>query len=181
MKYSHLVLTVLVFGVLPTLLAAQVEPLPLPGSPADTLPPGYRATTPPPGQSTEPANQVRGPYFFASAQKHPFTPHDVAMRDAVQSLGFGKHRFVLCELKDGSSFVGGIGLIEQSYFRISQGIFSGREIRYSELREVPQPVPATREHFVNGLEWTGFITFCVVLSPVALALMPFMFAGLLND
>src|SRR6516164_8357951 len=50
----------------------------------------------------------RGPSFFHSAHKRLLTLQDVALREAVESLGADRHRFVLCELKDGRSRVGGI-------------------------------------------------------------------------
>lgn len=46
------------------------------------------------------------PHFFHSAHKRPLRPLDVALREPVESLGADRHRFVRCELKDGSSRVG---------------------------------------------------------------------------
>lgn len=131
------------------------------------------------GQAT--AARSRGRRFYASAQRHPLTPHEVSMREAVQLLGIDKHRFVLCELKDGSHFVGGIGDIQYTYFRISKGILNGREINYSELKQAPRPVPAVGEHFVNGLEWTGFVAACVALSPLVIVFYPLVLAGVISD
>jgi len=131
------------------------------------------------GQS-QPA-RTRGSYFYASAKRHPLTPREVSMREAVESLGIDKHRFVLCELKDGSHFVGGIGDIQFGYFRISQGIMNGRQISYSELKEAPQPVPAVGEHLANGLKWTGLVAVCVALSPLAIVFYPLVLAGVITD
>jgi hypothetical protein len=103
------------------------------------------------------------------------------MRDAVQSLGIDKHRFVLCKLKDGSHFVGGIGSIHYGDFKISQGIMNGREIKYSELKEAPQSVPAVAEHFANGMKWTGLVAVCVALSPLVIVFYPLVLAGVISD
>lgn len=153
-----------------TSFAALVNPAQNPVSPTNTA-----------ANTQAPAVTRRGSYFYASAKRYPLTPRDVSMREAVQLLGIDKHRFVLCELKNGSHFVGGIGDIQFAYFRISQGIMNGREINYSELKEAPQSVPAASEHFANGLKWTGLVAVCVALSPLVIVLYPLVLAGVISD
>jgi hypothetical protein len=184
MKYSRPAFAILACALLPSLLVAQTETfeLTIPAAAASSVSQTPEpAPADPASQLHAPAKQLRAPYFYASAHKRPLTPQDIVIREAVQSLGIDKHRFVLCELKDGSSLVGGIAIIERDYFRISQGIMDGRELHYSELKQAPQPVPAVAEHFTNGMKWTGFVAFCVAVSPVVLALLPFLFAGVLPD
>jgi hypothetical protein len=72
----------------------------------------------------------RGPAFFHSAHRRPLTPQDVATREAVELLGVDRHRFVRCELKDGSSSVGGILNIERDGIYLSQGIMGQKKIYY---------------------------------------------------
>jgi hypothetical protein len=105
--------------------------------------------------------RTRGPYFYSSARRHPLTPRDVSIRGAVESLGIDKHRFVRCELKDGSHVIGGITAINFAQFAISQGIMDGRQIQYSELKRPPESVPAVGKHLVNGLQWTGLVVLAV--------------------
>ena len=99
----------------------------------------------------------------------------------MESLGIDKHRFVRCELKDGSYVIGGITAINFAQFAISQGIMNGRHLQYSELKHPPEPVPAVGEHFVNWLEWTGVVAGCLVLSPLLVILLPLMAAGVISD
>jgi hypothetical protein len=70
----------------------------------------------------------RRPCIYESAKKHPLTPHDVALRDAVQKLGVDPHRFVRCELRNGSKLTGGILSIGQEEFSVSQGIMGQTRI-----------------------------------------------------
>jgi hypothetical protein len=113
-----------------------------------------------------PAARTRGPYFYASARRHPLTPRDVSIREAVESLGIDKHRFVRCELKDGSHVIGGITSVNFAEFAITQGIMNGRHLHYSELKQPPEAIPAVGEHFLNGLKWVGVVAVCVALSPL---------------
>lgn len=182
MKRYHSILVILVCTLFSAALSAQEQP------PQETsfAPSVNSAQSPVPSSNTAaaaqtPAVTTRGPYFYFSARWHPLTPHDVSMREAVQSLGIDKHRFVRCELKDGSHLVGGIGSIQFGSFRISQGIMNGREIKYSELKEAPQPVPAVGEHVANGLKWTGLVAACVALSPLVIIFYPLVLAGVLTD
>jgi hypothetical protein len=99
----------------------------------------------------------------------------------VESLGIDKHRFVRCELKDGSHVIGGITAINLEEFAITQGIMNGRQLHYSELKHPPEPVPAVGEHFVNGLKWTGLVAACVALSPLAVVFYPLVLAGIITD
>jgi hypothetical protein len=103
------------------------------------------------------------------------------MREAVELLGIDKHRFVRCELKDGSHVIGGITAVNFAQFAISQGIMNGRHLQYSELKQPPEPIPAVGEHFINGLKWTGVVAVCVALSPLAVAFYPLVLAGIITD
>jgi hypothetical protein len=119
--------------------------------------------------------RTRGSYFFASAKRHPLTPRDVSMREAVESLGIDKHRFVRCELKDGTHVICGISSLKCAEFAITQGIMNGRHLQYSELKQPPEPIPAVGEHFLNGLKWTGVVVVCV-------AVLPFLYPlGIMTD
>lgn len=76
---------------------------------------------------------------FASANKHPLTPQDVEIRETVRNLGIDRHRFVRCNLRDGSTVVGGITWIGQEQFGVTQGIWGEKHILYSSLRLAPKP------------------------------------------
>ena len=182
MTQRRLILATLVCSLLSAIISAQ-EQTPQETSTAASANPAQSpvSSTNTAANGQAPSARTRGRRFYASAQRHPLTPHEVSMREAVQSLGIDKHRFVLCELKDGSHFVGGIGDIQFTYFRISKGIMNGREINYSELKQAPRPVPAVGEHFVNGLEWTGFVAVCVALSPLVIVFYPLVLAGVISD
>jgi hypothetical protein len=58
---------------------------------------------------------------------------------------------------------------------------NGREIKYSELKEAPQSVPAVAEHFANGMKWTGLVAACVALSPLVIVFYPLVLAGVITD
>jgi hypothetical protein len=182
MRHLSLILATLVCALVPAPLSAQ-EGLPKQTSPNmsvdDSQDPDSTRTSA--VQAAKPPVRARRPGFYNSANRHPLTPRDVSMREAVESLGIDKHRFVRCELKDGSHFVGGITNIQFGYFGISQGIMNGREIKYSELRQPPQSIPAAGEHIANGLKWTGFVAVCVVLSPVAVVMLPLLLTGVISD
>jgi hypothetical protein len=182
MTQRHLILATLVCTLFAAALSAQEQVS------QETFAPASVNSAQDPVSSTTTAARAqgkpvrtRGPYFYSSAQRHPLTPRDVSMREAVESLGIDKHRFVLCELKDGSHFVGGISDFKFGYFRISKGIMNSREIRYSELKQVPQHIPAVGEHLVNGLEWTGLVAACVVFSPLVIVFYPLVLAGVISD
>ena len=184
MKNRALPLAVFAFLLLPTLLPAQtggIQELPLPPAPSFRLsPPASNATAITPAPN--PCHKCpRHAYLFAQPLQKPLTPRDVQMREVVQALGVDKHRFVRCRLNDGSQLVGGITFIHQGKFVISQGIWNSREIAYSELREAPQPTVAVGEHLENGLNWTGLVATCVVLSPLVIPLIPLMFTGVIAD
>ena len=182
MIQRRLILAILVCALFAALISAQ-EPAPQETSRVATENSAQNAVS-----SSNTTVDAHGPavrtprlYFYTSAHRHPLTSRDVSMRDAVQSLGIDKHRFVLCKLKDGSHFVGGIGSIHSGDFRISQGIMNGREIKYSELKEAPQSVPAVAEHFANGMKWTGLVAACVALSPLVIVFYPLVLAGVITD
>lgn len=184
MTQRRLILATLVCTLFSAIISAQEqEQTPQETSPAVSENPAQSpvSSTNTAANGQAPAARIRGRHFYASAQRHPLTPREVSMREAVQSLGIDKHRFVLCELKDGSRFVGGIGDIQYTYFRISQGILNGREINYSDLTQAPQAVPAVGEHFANGLKWTGFVAVCVALSPLVVVFYPLVLAGVISD
>jgi hypothetical protein len=178
MRHRHLILATVVCALLPAILSPQ-ELLPQETSPAASLNPTQNplssAYAAPKAQT--PARN-RGPYFYSSAKRHPLTPHDVSMREAVESLGIDKHRFVRCELKDGSHVIGGLTSANFAEFAISQGIMNGRHLHYSELKQPPEPVPAVGEHLFNGLKWTGVVAVCVALSPLVVVLYPL---GIITD
>ena len=182
MRRFRFLMAALACSVLPAILSAQqghppeATPIPSAGLPEIPASPIARDV-----QAPSPAVRKLKYYFYASAQRHPLTPRDVSMREAVQSLGVDKHRFVRCELKDGTHFIGGITNIQLGYFGISQGIMNGREIKYSELKQPPEPVPAVGEHFVNGLKWTGLVAGCVAVSPLAIIFLPLMLTGVISD
>jgi hypothetical protein len=182
MRHRHLILASMIFALCSTILSAQ-EVLPQETSRAASVNPPQNApsaTNPNVPAQAQPV-RARGRHFYASAQRHPLSPRDVSMREAVQSLGIDKHRFVRCELKDGSHVTGGITAVHSAQFAISQGIMNGRHLQYSELKQAPEPVPAVGEHIVNGLKWTGLVASCVALSPLLVVLIPLMAAGVLND
>jgi hypothetical protein len=182
MRRLPLILATLVCALVPALLAAQDDlPQQTPPTSSEDLPQNPESSRASAAQVTKPPVRIRRPGFYNFANRHPLTPRDVSMREAVQSLGIDKHQFVRCELKDGSHFIGGITNIQFGYFRISQGIMNSREINYSELKQPPQSVPAAGEHIVNGLKWTGFVAVCVVLSPIAIAMLPLLFTGVISD
>ena len=121
------------------------------------------------------------PYFFPHL-RHPLTPQDVALRESVRALGIDKHRFVHCELKNRAVVTGAIASIGEEGFFVQTGIMgTGRGIRYAELNSAPLPVPAVGAHLKNGLEWTGMIGVCVVLSPLVIILYPLVLAGVIRD
>jgi len=174
-------LAMFAYLLLPTLLLAQtdsLQELPLPPVSPWLL---QLAANTPAASSPKPCNCGHRARLYASARKKPLTPRDVQMREAVQSLGVDKHRFVHCRLKDGSHLVGGITSIQQGNFVISQGIWGSRGIRYSDLQEEPRPVAAVGEHLENGLKWTGLATVCVALSPLLIPLIPLVYAGVIQD
>lgn len=182
MKQRQLILATLLCTLFSAILSAQEQASQETFAPASVNPALYPvSSTNRPVNAQPPAARTRGPYFYSSAKRHPLTPCDVSMREAVESLGIDKHRFVLCELKDGSHLVGGIGYIQFASFRISQGIMTGREINYAGLKVAPQYVPAVGEHFANGLKWTGLVAACVALSPLAIVFYPLVLAGVLTD
>jgi hypothetical protein len=182
MKKRHLILVTLVCTLFSATLSAQEQaPQETSVAPSVHLPQNPASSTNRSANAQPPSVRTRGPYFYSSAKQHPLTPRDVSMREAVESLGIDKHRFVLCKLKDGSHLVGGIGYIHFASFTISQGIMNGQEIKYSELREAPQLVPAVGEHLANGLKWTGLVAACVALSPLVVVLYPLVLAGVLTD
>jgi hypothetical protein len=120
-------------------------------------------------------------YFFRPL-KHPLTPNDVAFREVVRHLGIDKHRFVHCELKNHVVVTGAISSIGEQEFFVQTGILgAGRKISYPELSVAPRPVPAVGSHVKVGLEWTGFVGGCVLIAPLALALLPLIMAGVLQD
>ena len=181
MRHRQLILATLVCALASAILSAQ-EDVPQEFSPAPlaNLPQALNSTTTAAHVQRPPA-RTPGHHFYASVRRHPLTPREVSMRDAVESLGIDKHRFVRCELKDGSQFVGGIDDIQFAYFRISKGILNNREINYSELEQAPQPIPAVGEHLVNGLQWTGLVAACVVFSPLVVIFYPLVLAGVITD
>ena len=169
MRHRRLILATLTYAMISPILSAQEQA----EAPLET----FLATSENPAQNPVPPTKsaaksqarpvrTRGPCFYSSARRHPLTPHDVSMREAVESLGIDKHRFLRCELKDGTHVIGGITAINFAQFAISQGIMNGRQLHHSELKWPPEPVPAVGEHLVNGLQWTGM----VVLA------FPFIFA-----
>ncbi len=182
MTQRHLILATLGCTLFSVILSAQEQ-----ASQETFAPPSVQSAQAPISTTTTAAHaqaqpvRTRGPYFYSSAQRHPLTPRDVSIREAVESLGIDKHRFVRCDLKDGSHFVGGISAVQFRYFRISKGIMNSREIRYSELKQAPQPIPAVGEHLVNGLEWTSLVAACVVFSPLAIVFYPLVLAGVISD
>ena len=182
MRHRHLILATVVCALLSTILSAQ-EAVPPEISPAasENPAPNPVSSTNTSAHAQTPAVRTRGRYFYASAQRHPLTPRDVSMREAVESLGIDKHRFVRCKLKDGSHLIGGITSIHSQQFTISKGIMGVRPIGYSDLKQPPQPVPAVGEHFVNGLNWTGLVATCVVLSPLLIVFVPLIAAGVISD
>jgi hypothetical protein len=119
--------------------------------------------------------------FYSSARRHPVTPREVSLREAVQSLGTDGHRFVRCELKDGSHFTGGIKSIQFAAFTISQGITGVRQINYSDLKEPPRPGAAVGAHFANGLKWTAVVAASIAVSPLVIPLLALIFTGVIND
>ena len=161
MRHRQLILATLVCALASAILSAQ-EDVPQEFSPAPlaNLPQALNSTTTAAHVQRPPA-RTPGHHFYASARRHPLTPREVSIREAVESLGMDKHRFVRCELKDGSHVIGGITAINFAQFAISQGIMDGRQIQYSELKRPPEPVPAVGEHLVNGLQWTGLVVLAV--------------------
>lgn len=128
-------------------------------------PPSFQVAHPTPFP-TQPRKQRIYSHFFAGANKHPLTPRDVATREAVQSLGVDKHRFVRCDLLDGTSVKGAILSVGQESFQLSHGILQGqRRIFYASLRTPPRPDAAPAEHLVNALQWTGFVAVGIVATP----------------
>jgi hypothetical protein len=125
--------------------------------------------------------RLPGTDFYASAQKPVFPTHAQLMRQAVQTLGVAQHRFVRCELRDGSSVTGAISRIDRKDFTISQGIFNSRPVRYSDLKSSPWPGPAVPEHLVNVLEWTGVVALCVAAIPLLPVFIPLMLTGVIAD
>lgn len=181
MRYLHIALATLALALIPNLLSAQVEPIQQSSVEDSTSLSEPPASAPPTPQIQTPPRPARTPHRYFLTNKHPLTPREVSMREAVESLGIDKHRFVLCELKDGSHFLGGIGDIKFATFRISKGIMNSRDISYSELKEAPQPVPAIGEHLANGLKWTGLVAACVVFSPLVIVFYPLVLAGVITD
>lgn len=182
MTRLSLILATVACLLLSALLAAQEVPqtgLPPSFSAPLSQNPVYAATAV--AASQTPPKQFHGAYFFSSARRHPMTPRDISMREAVEALGTDKHRFVGCALRDGSHFVGGITQIGFESFTISNGIMGGRLIKYSDLQNPPEHVPAVGEHVVNGLKWTGVVAACVALSPIAIALFPLIITGVITD
>jgi hypothetical protein len=186
MRHRHLILATVVCALLSTILSAQ-EVVPPETSPGASENPAQNPTQNPVSSTNTTAHaqplavRTRGRHFYVSAQRHPLIPRDVSMREAVESLGIDKHRFVRCELKDGSHLIGGITSIHSQQFTISKGIMGVRPIGYSDLKQPPQPVPAVGEHFVNGLNWTGLVATCVVLSPLLIVFVPLIAAGVISD
>jgi len=179
MRQRHLILTILVCALFAATLSAQEHVSQENVAPASVNPaqdPVYSTTTA--FQAQPQPVRTRGPYFYSSARRHPLTPREVSMREAVESLGIDKHRFVRCELKDGSHVIGGITATNFAGFAITQGIMNGRHLHYSELKQPPEPIPAVGEHFINGLKWTGVVAVCVALSPLVVLLYPL---GIMTD
>jgi hypothetical protein len=118
---------------------------------------------------------------YASAKMHPLAPSVVATREAVVALGVDHHRFVRCNLANGTKQVGAILSIENDRLVLSSGIMGENMIFYADLLAPPVPVAATGEHLANGLKWTGFVAVCVVAVPVIVALLPLMVTGVISD
>jgi hypothetical protein len=154
---------------------APVQPLPTPVVQSTS----ESAVQPP--QVTPPLPQRRRRRFFGSAYAHPLTPHDLAMREAVRTLGTDRHHFVRCELLDGRVVTGGILTIGPQEFRLSQGIMGVQAIRYSSLKSAPLHDPAPAEHFLNGLKWSGVVAGCIAASPLVLVFYPLVLAGVIQD
>jgi len=125
--------------------------------------------------------KLPGADFYASAHQPIFPTHAQLMRQAVETLGVAQHRFVRCQLRDGTSVTGAIGHIDRNEFTLSQGIFNSRLIRYSELKSSPSPVPAIPEHLLNALEWTGVVAVCVAAVPLLPVVIPLMLTGVIAD
>lgn len=170
----------LAFFLIPLSLFAQdssYDPLPLPSS---SIPLELTLLPSTPSQPQHPVHHP-GPHFYLSKNAHPLTPQQVAFRKSVYALGVDRHRFVRCELTDGTQLTGGILAINQQRFYLSQGILSPRWIPYSQLTSSPVPVPAFAEHLTNSLKWAGLVAFCIAAAPLAIAFYPLVLAGVLQD
>lgn len=185
LRHGMLALTVFFFlsvgsGVLQAqTIPEELAPLPTELSPSSTE--TLHSLSPSISPTTATAHRRVHRYFFRPL-KHPLTPKDVALREAVRTLGIDKHRFVHCELKNHVVVTGAISSIGEQEFFVETGILgAGREISYPELSAPPRPVSAVGTHVKVGLEWTGFVAFCVVIAPLAIALIPLTMAGVLQD
>ena len=118
---------------------------------------------------------------YTSAYRHPFTPHALAMREAVRNLGIDRHRFVRVKLLDGRTLTGGILYIRDDQFELSSGIMGSETLRYSSLQTSPELDPAPAQHLLNGVKWTGTVAACVVLAPVFIIMLPLLATGVIQD
>jgi hypothetical protein len=185
LQHAMLALTVLFFLLIgPDLLQAQTVPeelAPLPTELSSSRAEALHSLSPSISLTTFTAHKRVHRYFFCPL-KHPLTPKDVALREAVRTLGIDKHRFVHCELKNHVVVTGAISSIGEQEFFVQTGILgAGREVSYRELSAPPRPVPAVGSHVKVGLEWTGFAAFCVLAVPLMIAFIPLMMAGVIQD
>ncbi len=182
MRRLHLILAMLVCVLFPGILPAQAELPPESASGASVELPQTPDSAPTSvAQAEKPRVRICRHAFYSSARRHPVTPREVSLREAVQSLGTDGHRFVRCELKDGSRFTGGIKSIQFAAFTISQGITGVRQINYSDLKEPPRPGAAVVAHFANGLKWTAVVAASIAVSPLVIPLLALIFTGVIND
>jgi hypothetical protein len=111
----------------------------------------------------------------------PLTPEELGYRDAVRALGTDSHRFVRCQLSNGSVRTGAIIRITDDGFFLRDGIMGSSLIPYSRLAASPVRVAAVGTHILSGLKWTGLVAGCVAAIPLVVVLYPLVLAGVIAD
>jgi hypothetical protein len=103
----------------------------------------------------------------------PWSPEELAYREAVHELGVDKHRYVHCELLDGKVRTGVIVEIREEGLTLKDGITNSQWIAFTALKTPPRPVPAVGTRVVHGLQWGGLVLAMIAAIP----LIPVLWIG----
>jgi hypothetical protein len=132
-----------------------------------------------------PSSPIRKPVraaFFHSANQHPLTPREVALRQSVYELASHPKQYAHVRLADGKVLTGTISNANNDTFLLRSHILGdGHTVRYEQLAEPPRPVLAVGTRAVKGLEVTGLVALCIVAIPLFVALYPLIMTGIIPD
>jgi hypothetical protein len=132
-----------------------------------------------------PSSPIRKPVraaFFHSANQHPLTPREVALRQSVYELASHPKQYAHVRLADGKVLTGTISNAYNDTFLLRSHILGGGfTVRYEQLAEPPRPVLAVGTRAVKGLEVTGLVALCILAIPLFVALYPLIMIGIIPD